>query len=140
PFDRMHLAHHGALADQRRLGASVAAAAPATGSPRVLVLCLRSWVTHSAYEAVVAQALRMRGAEVALVTCGGGQPVCEMGYARRAYPRPCDRCGHHTDRVVDAARVKAYRLRDEFAWGADARGAPERGDGDPEAPGDPAAI
>ena len=48
------------------------------------------------------------------MTCGGGQPACEMGWARRAYPRPCDRCAWYTDRVIAAGGLDAYRLVDHF--------------------------
>lgn len=98
----------------------------------MLVLALRSWVTHAAYEVVVAQALRLRGCETALVTCGGGQPACEMGWGREAFPRPCDRCAWFTDRVAESARLRSYRLVDNFAW-HDADDAPLAVDGDVQA-------
>jgi hypothetical protein len=82
----------------------------------VLVLSLRSWVAHAAYEVVLAHALRLRGCDVALVTCGGGQPACELGFAREGFPRPCDRCAWFTDRVSEAAGLGRYRLVDDFAW------------------------
>lgn len=93
--------------------------------PRVLVAMLRNWTAHTAYEAVIAQALHVRGAEVALVTCGGGQPLCEVGWSRRLYPLPCDRCAYFTSRLGAASRLPVYRLASGFPWGADARRAPE---------------
>jgi hypothetical protein len=90
----------------------------------VLVAMLRAWPNHAAYEAVIAQALRRRGAEVALLTCGGGQPACEMGWARRALPRPCDRCAFYTDEVAAALGVRQYRIRDLVPWGSAASAAP----------------
>jgi Capsule polysaccharide biosynthesis protein len=90
----------------------------------VMVASLRAWTTHNVYESVFAQALRLRGAEVGLLTCGGGQPQCELGNARGGWPQPCDRCGWYTDRVAGAARLPSYRLADRFAWGEDARRAP----------------
>lgn len=93
-------------------------------SPRILVASLRGWSTHSAYELVIAQALRMRGADVAFLTCGGGMPACELGWARHAYPRPCDRCAWLTDRVIEIADLRHYRLGDLLPWGKDAREAP----------------
>jgi Capsule polysaccharide biosynthesis protein len=92
--------------------------------PRVLVASLRGWSTHNAYELVIAQALRLRGARVALLTCGGGLPACELGWARRAHPRPCDRCGWLTERILTVAGLEHYRLGDWLPWGADARRAP----------------
>jgi len=113
----------------------LAPAGPAGGarkqSPRVLVVSLRGWSTHNAYETVIAHALRLRGAELALLTCGGGMPACELGWARSAHPRPCDRCGWLTDRVLDVAGMRHYRLRDHLPWGEDARKAPQLADGRP---------
>ena len=89
-----------------------------------MVASLRAWTTHNVYESVFAQALRLRGAEVALLTCGSGQPQCELGGARGGWPQPCDRCGWYTGRVASAARLPSYRLADRLPWGEDARRAP----------------
>jgi hypothetical protein len=94
--------------------------------PRVLVVSLRGWSAHNAYELVIAQALRLRGAEVALLTCGGGMPACELGWARRAHPRPCDRCAWLTNRIVRVADLKHYRLGELLPWGEDPRRAPAK--------------
>lgn len=128
PLDRAVFARAGRLADLRKLSAEVAPAPPS--GRRVLILSLRAWPNHTAYEGVIAHALRMRGAEVALVTCGGGMPVCEMGWGRHVYPRPCDRCAWHTDRYAEATGIRTYRLRDGFGWGARP----------PDAPADPPAA
>jgi hypothetical protein len=92
--------------------------------PRVLVVSLRGWSTHTAYELTIAHALRLRGAEVALLTCGGGMPACELGWARRAYPRPCDRCAWLTELAAREAGVERHRLADWLPWGGDGRQAP----------------
>jgi hypothetical protein len=89
-----------------------------------MVASLRAWTTHNVYESVFAHALRLRGAEVALLSCGSGQPQCELGGARGAWPQPCDRCGWYTDKVAGAARLENYRLADGLPWGEDARRAP----------------
>ena len=65
-----------------------------------MIASLRAWTTHNVYESVFAQALRLRGAEVGLLTCGAGQPHCELGGARGGWPQPCDRCGWYTGRVA----------------------------------------
>jgi Capsule polysaccharide biosynthesis protein len=93
-------------------------------SPRVLVASLRGWSSHNAYELLIAHALRLRGAQVALLTCGGGMPACELGRARRAHPQPCDRCAWLTDQVVEVAGLKYFKLRDLLPWGEDPRRAP----------------
>ena len=122
PLGRQILLRHGHVRELERLGASCENGG---GGPRVLVAALRNWTTHTAVESVIAQALRLRGAHVALVTCGGGQPLCELGWSRRVYPLPCDRCAWFTDRIVAAARLPGYRLADEFVWGSDGRRAPQ---------------
>lgn len=132
PLDRAYLRRHGFLGELERLAAGTSRRAQPTGegSPRVLVCALRAWTSHTCWESVLAQALRLRGAEVALLTCGGGQPICEMGWARRAAPRPCDRCGWFTDRVAEATGITAYGLADGLPWGprgADAPLAPPPG-------------
>ena len=132
PLGRLVLRREGRLGDLDRLGRGTSArAAQATpdggdtpSGPRVLVVSLRAWTAHNVYESVLAQALRLRGAQVAMLTCGGGQPLCELGRARRAWPRPCDRCGWYTDRIAGAARMPHYRLADGLPWGGDARRAP----------------
>jgi len=95
----------------------------------VLVLSLRMWTHHTAYESVIAQALRLRGVDVALLTCGGGQPICEVGWGRRVAPRPCDRCAYFTDRVARRGRFPLLRLADEFPWGSSSDEAPVEVDG-----------
>jgi hypothetical protein len=129
----MFLARAGDLDALQALGASVARWAPPVVGPRVLVLSLRYMPDHVAYETVLAQALRMRGAEVTLLNCAGGMPICEVGWARRAAPRPCDRCGFHTDRSVAATGLEQQRLADTLPWGGDPRRAPSGHDLDEQA-------
>jgi hypothetical protein len=144
PLDRAFERSATALEQMNALTAALdAGGAPATadGAPaasrgagrRVLVASLRGWSTHNAYELVIAQALRVRGAEVALLTCGGGMPACELGWARRAHPRPCDRCAWLTERVAAAAGLRHYRLGELLPWGTDARAAPIDSGGDARA-------
>lgn len=124
PLDRAYLRRIGRLGDLARLASTAPAPPAGSGARRVLILSLRAWPNHGAYEVVLGHALRLRGAEVALLTCGGGQPVCEVGWARRAFPRPCDRCGHFTDRLAEASGLRAFRLADELPWGRSGRAAP----------------
>ncbi len=49
--------------------------AEATG-PRVLIVSPRDWAAHVQYEAVIGHALRLRGADVHVATCGGGLEIC----------------------------------------------------------------
>ena len=68
------------------LGGSVLRTTVGAHSPRVVVISLRMWTHHAAYESVIAHALRLRGAGVVLLTRGGGQPICEVGWGRRVWP------------------------------------------------------
>lgn len=124
PLDRRLMRGLGRMDELAALGAACALVPAPGGGPRVLVLSLRGWPNHVAIEGVLAQALRLRGASVALLTCGGGLPACEMGWGRNVFPRPCDRCGWYTDTVLEALRLPSYRLVDGFDWGRDGRRAP----------------
>lgn len=94
------------------------------GRPRILVAALRGWSAHNACELIVAHSLLLRGAEVALLTCGGGMPACEPGWARRAYPQPCDRCASLTGSVAAIAGYRHFTLSEHLPWGRDGRRAP----------------
>lgn len=122
--DRWFLRRAGSLDELAALSTDVRTVAPPADGPAVLVLSLRYMPDHVAYEHVVSQGLRLRGAAVHLLTCGGGLPVCEVGWSRRAWPRPCDRCGWQTDRAIEAGGLPATRLADTLAWGRDGRAAP----------------
>lgn len=131
PADRAYMARVASLDEHASLADSVSAAVEGSKpGTRVLVCALRGWPDHNAYEGVIAQALRLRGCEVALLTCGGGMPMSEVGSPRTAYPRPCDRCGWLTDRVAEASGLKQYRLADLFPWGGDSRAAPPTATGE----------
>jgi hypothetical protein len=147
PLDRAFERRAGALESMAVLSMNVGASIAADSElvcdtgPRVLVVSLRGWSAHDAYELAIAHALRLRGAQVALLTCGGGLPACELGWARNAHPRPCDRCGWLTDRVVELAGLRHYALRERLPWGADARNAPaEPADDSAVEPYDASAI
>ncbi len=133
PLDRAYERRALPLASMAELSADVGARLsrpPRARGPRILVASLRGWSTHNAYELLIAQALRLRGAQVALLTCGGGMPACELGWGRRAHPRPCDRCAWLTGRVVDVAGLRHYALGELLPWGADARRAPAQAPGE----------
>jgi len=94
------------------------------GSPRVLVVQLKFGSVLGGYSAVFAQALRLRGAEVGVLVCGGGQPACEVGWNRSTYPHPCNRCSWFTDTWARAQGVELFRLGDHMPWGRNASRAP----------------
>jgi hypothetical protein len=124
PLDRAWYRHSGRLHELGQLGESVSRATTTPRGARVLIVSLRMWTQHTAYESIIAQALRLRGAEVVFLTCGGGQPICEVGWGRRVSPRPCDRCAWLTDRVAARGGFVHVRLADEFAWGSSSAQAP----------------
>lgn len=128
PLDRLYYRFVGRLSGLRRLGESVKHVPSTATGKRVLVLSLRMWTHHAAFESVIAQALRLRGAEVGLVTCGGGLPICEVGWGRRTAPRPCDRCAWYTDRVAASGGFPHLRLADELPWGSSPQRAPTERD------------
>jgi hypothetical protein len=77
PLDRAWYRHYGRLRALGELGGSASRIARSSRSTRVLVTSLRMWTHHTVYESVVAQALRLRGADVVFLTCGGGQTMLE---------------------------------------------------------------
>jgi Capsule polysaccharide biosynthesis protein len=140
PLDRAYESRAGALTRLAELSADIGATPRPSSGQRVLVASLRGWSSHNAYELVIAHALRLRGAEVALLTCGGGMPACELGSARQAHPRPCDRCAWFTDRIAETAGLEHLALRDFLPWGADARRAPSKPDSAAQTGRDPYEI
>jgi Capsule polysaccharide biosynthesis protein len=123
PLDRLY--NERIIPDVRKLTASVRRNGGQPDGPHVMIVTLRVWQNHALTEAMLGNALRERGARVSLLTCGGGLPICEVGWARKAWPRPCDRCAHFTDRVADAAGFPHYRLADHLPWAGDGRHAPQ---------------
>jgi hypothetical protein len=122
PLDRIY--NERIIPDVRKLSASVRSNGDGPARPHVMIVSLRVWQNHALTEVMIGNALRERGASVSLLTCGGGLPICEVGWARRAWPRPCDRCAHFTDRVADASGFPHYRLGDFLPWGRSGRAAP----------------
>lgn len=122
PLDRIY--NERIVPDVRRLSDSVEHDGAATEGPHVMIVSLRVWQNHALTEVMLGNALRERGARVSIVTCAGGLPICEVGWARKAWPRPCDRCAHFTDRVAEASAFPHYRFADFLPWGGDGTEAP----------------
>lgn len=101
----LHLAaRQAALAPEQVRARRLAAQAqtdPPTG-PRVLVLSPRDWAVHVQWEGIVAQALRLRGADVRFLTCGGGLEVCDRANTWEAPPMPCRTCTRYVEGSIDA--------------------------------------
>ncbi len=112
------------IPDVRKLSESVPDEGAGSG-PHVMIVTLRVWQNHALTEVMLGNALKARGATVSILTCGGGLPICEVGWARKAWPRPCDRCAHFTDEVARASGFAHYRLADYLPWGENGEDAPQ---------------
>src|SRR4051812_35348514 len=103
----------------RRLRAQWSADSSATaGAPRVMILSPRDWAAHVQYEAVIAHALRLRGAEVTFITCGGRLEICDRANVYEAPPMPCRSCAGYTTASIEAHGFTARTLNE--AWGDEA--------------------
>jgi hypothetical protein len=90
-------------APEFRTARRLAAQAPLVGSgPRVAFFTPRSWASHVQWEGVLAQALRLRGASVSFLGCGGGLEVCDRNNLYEAPPMPCRSCRSYVRFAVDA--------------------------------------
>jgi hypothetical protein len=100
----------------RQLRRSLGDLGPPTGR-RVLVLTPRDWAAHVQYEAVIGHGLRLRGADVRFVTCGGRLEVCDRANIYEAPPMPCTTCSNYVTRSLDAHGFPldqlAHHWRDE---------------------------
>jgi hypothetical protein len=73
-----------------------------TGGRRVAFLTPRDWTAHVQWEGVLAQALRVRGADVSFITCGGGLEICDRVNTWEGPPVPCGQCTRYVHDSVDA--------------------------------------
>jgi Capsule polysaccharide biosynthesis protein len=88
-----------------------APAQPAVG-PKILFVSFRSWGSIVAVDVTLAQGLRLRGARCEFFFCGGGLPICEMGWPAEEAAKPCASCGLYVASMVDAARFPRRSLDD----------------------------
>lgn len=84
--------------------------------PRVLLVSPRDWVEHVQNQAMLGQALRMRGADVRFATCGGGLGTCDRANTYEAPPMPCRTCGHYTRGALDAHGFDQSALAQQNEW------------------------
>jgi hypothetical protein len=123
PLDRLY--NERIIPDIRKLSGSLRRNGSQPEGPHVMIVTLRVWQNHALTEVMLGNALRERGARVSILTCGGGLPICEVGWARKAWPRPCDRCAHFTHRVAEASGFPHYSLAEYLPWGSDGSKAPQ---------------
>jgi hypothetical protein len=87
-------------------------APPEGDGPVVAVLTPRDWTAHVQWEAMIAQALRLRGARVRFVTCGGGLSVCDRVNVWEGPPMPCRSCTAYVDQALTAHGFTSTDLLD----------------------------
>jgi hypothetical protein len=62
----------------------------------------RSWSAHVQFESLIAQSLRLRGARVTFVTCGGGREICDRVNISEGPPLPCRTCTGYVEPALAA--------------------------------------
>ena len=96
--------------------------APAPGAPVVAFLTPRDWAAHVQWEGMIAQALRLRGADVHFITCGGSLEICDRANTWEAPPMPCTTCTRYVEGSIDAhgfnriAISSGWRSDDPLPW------------------------
>ena len=83
---------------------------PAPTGPRVLFLTPRDWAVHVQWEAMMAHALAVRGADVHFGTCGGGLAICDRVNTWEGPPVPCRSCTRYVRATLGAHGFSARRL------------------------------
>jgi hypothetical protein len=83
--------------------------------PRILFFTFRGWSTHVAWDATIAAALQLRGADVRFFTCGKRVPLCEVATHHASPPTPCNFCAPYIHRTMAAWRFPVTRVRDLIA-------------------------
>lgn len=96
----------------RRLVAGADLPRPTEGSKRVLIVSPRDWAAHVQYESVIGHALRLRGADVHFLTCGGELEICDRSNTYEAPPMPCTSCSRYTTTSLEAHGFALHKIRD----------------------------
>jgi hypothetical protein len=77
---------------------------------RVLFVIPRNFRTHATFQTVLAQALVLRGAESAIVTCAETVPICEVAHPEEeVWPR-CGRCTAYITELARLAGIRCFAL------------------------------
>lgn len=102
------------LPQMETIGRHTSAGTPArtTGGPRILFFTLRGWSIQVGWDAALAAALRLRGADVQFFTCGKGFPLCDIASCSVSPPMPCDFCANYVERALSAWQFPIKHLRD----------------------------
>ena len=86
--------------------------APQEGAPRVLFVTPRDWAVHVQWESVMAQALRLRGADVSFLTCGGQLELCDRVNVYEGPPVPCHTCTRYVHESIEAHGFARKSIRE----------------------------
>ena len=94
---------------------------PAPNAPVVAFLTPRDWAAHVQWEALIGQALRLRGANPRYITCGGGLEICDRANTWEAPPMPCTTCSKYVSTSIESHGFEETRLSagwrgDEQTW------------------------
>lgn len=68
----------------------------------VLIISPRDWAAHVQWEAMFAQALTLRGADVRVLSCMGGLTICDRVNTFEGPPPPCATCSQYSRRAWGA--------------------------------------
>jgi hypothetical protein len=100
------------LGDVQKVGPVTSGKAGGSGgsAQRVLFVAPRYWSTHVLFQVSLAQALVRRGADCAVATCGGAQPICEIDWRDKAPVPHCGRCAASVLDLAKAAGVPTFTV------------------------------
>jgi len=98
------------LAQMRRIGPPVLREPSGTPARRVLFVIPRAWNTHALFQTALAQALTLRNAKCAIVTCGGVMPICEFGWAEKDFYPPCSGCLTYVKDLAGLAGIELINI------------------------------
>lgn len=87
---------------------------PADDPTKVLFLSPRNWSMHVAFEGLLATSLRLRGADVRFLNCGGGLDICDRSNTHATRPMPCRSCSRYSEKTIDAFGLEQSSLRSEW--------------------------
>lgn len=84
----------------------------ATAAPRVLFFApFGTYTVHHQLDAVVASALRLRGADVVVIRCDGVLPICDQHAWASDRDSICAQCKNCGDPFFDAFDLETFQLR-----------------------------
>lgn len=89
-----------------------AAGADGTAGPRIMIVSPRDWAAQTQYESVIAHGLRLRGADVTFLTCGGGLEICDRSNTYEGPPMPCATCTRYAETSIAAHGFERRSIRD----------------------------